>query len=470
MYRHSSRLGALALFLTTAVLVACESSSRTMPASPANPQQLRAEARNPISSTCGAAVAVDAGDKAKCQFDERNYSGPFTVSDKKLASAKIASVSPKTGTSATTFVVSAGKQSGFGTFSVSDANSNTLAVGVAHLASAHGDVCVKPADKAQVALPATSGITATISFLFKPGTKGCDYVRISTGSQIETPPHDTLAALDVPDAASAAPRPLLTISVGEGIGGSGLFGDVFVVSGMQLKVSPDLNFPDGTYYATITTTEGKLTSFMGAIKFVAKDGVLTVAHANGGPKGQTLPFVIGAKSSSIIALYPPGVSPPALSPSPSPTGSATAPPTPFPTSSPLKNAYGRPPPAGGVPFGTTSWDWPDPPCPGVPAPCQWTSQLSGGFTGEGSILIPTNFVGTVTFDAELGYMEIYPPVKIDCPQSYTVAVSIAGAGEIVIPKNEPWVGASCVITLSTLPRGFHGNYYTETLSLGSSGN
>lgn len=395
------------------------------------------------------------------------------VSDKKLASAKIARVSPMTGTSATTFVVSAGKQAGFGTFSVSDTNSNTLAVGVAHLASAHGDVCVKPAAKAQAALPATAGITATISFFFKPDSTGCDYVRISTGSEIETPPHEALAGLDVPDDASAAPRPLLTISVGEGIGGKGLFGDVFVVSGMQLKVSPDLNFPDGTYYATIETTEGKLTSFMGAIKFVAKDGVLTVAYANGGPKGQTLPFVIGAKSSSILALYPPGVSPPALSPSPSPTGSATAPPTPFPTQSPFKGAYGRPPPASNSIFGTMSWDWPDPPCPGVPAPCQWTSQLVEGFSGEGHIDIPTNFVGTITFDAGLGYMENQPPVKIDCPKSWAVDVSVAGSGEIRIPKNEPWVGASCVLTLSTLPQGFHStpfNYYTETLSLGSSQN
>ena len=309
-----------------------------------------------------------------------------------------------------------------------------------------------------------------MSFLFKAGSKGCNYVRISTGSQIETPPNEALAALGVPDGASGAPRPLLTISVGQGIDGNGLFGNVYVMSGMELKVAPELNFPDGTYYATITTIDGKRSSLMGVIAFHAQNGVLTIDHVSL-PDGQSFPVAFTASTSSIIALYPPGVVPPPVSPSPSPTGSATPPPTPVPTTSPFKNAYGRPPPASNSLFGTMSWDWP-PPCPGAPAPCQWTTQLVEGFTGDGAIDIPANFSGKITFDADLGYMEIFPPIKIDCPDSYTVVIGLDGSGQITIPKDDKWVGARCSMTLSTLPRGFEAGpfgYYTETLSLGSNG-
>src|SRR5579862_1143197 len=129
MYGRSARVGALALFLITSV-AACESPNRTTPASLVDLSQRRAQATEKISSTCGTAVSVDTSGQVKCQFDERNYSGSFSISDEKLASGGIASVSPKTGTSATTFVVSAGKKSGFGDFSVTDANKNTISVGV----------------------------------------------------------------------------------------------------------------------------------------------------------------------------------------------------------------------------------------------------------------------------------------------------------------------------------------------------
>jgi hypothetical protein len=465
MYGRSSRVGALTLFLITSVLAACESPRGAAVPSPGIPPQRRAEVRDPISSTCGTSVAVDTSGPVKCQFAERNYEGPFTVSAEKLANKKIASVSPKTGK---TFIISAGKQSGYGSFSVSDTNSNTLSVGVAHLSSARGNLCIQPKDKTQVELPATAGITATIDFLFKPGSKGCNYVQIATGSDIDTPPHGALEAFGVPDGVSGSPRPLLTISVGQGIDGNGFFGDVYVVPGMQLKVSPELNFPDGTYYASITKTDGKRGFFVGIVAFVAKNGVLSVSHVRL-PDGQPFPIAFAAYTSSIIALYPPGVIPPPVRPSPSPTGSATPPPTPFPTTSPLKNAYGRPPPASNTIFGTMSWDWPQPPCTGAPAPCQWTSQLVEGFTGDGYIEIPANFSGKVTFDAGLGYMEIFPPIKIDCPASYDVAAAIDGSGFINIPERDKWMGASCTITFSTLPPGFEGNYYTETLHLFSNG-
>jgi hypothetical protein len=282
------------------------------------------------------------------------------------------------------------------------------------------------------------------------------------------PPNEALAGFRVPNGAGGPPRPLLTVSLGEGVGGNGVFGTVYVMSGMELKVSPDLNFPDGTYYASITTVDGRRGSLLGVIAFVAKDGVLTISHVNL-PDGQTLPVAFPAQASSILAIYPPGVIPPPVRPTPRPTGSATPAPTPVPTSEPLKNAYGRPPPASNSFFGTMSWDWPDPPCVGVPAPCQWTTPLVEGFTGDGAIEIPGNFSGKITFNGDLGYMEIFPPIKIDCPESYDVSAGLDGSGQINIPEDHKWVGQSCSITFSTLPRGFTGNYYTETISLASNG-
>jgi hypothetical protein len=68
-------------------------------------------------------------------------------------------------------------------------------------------------------------------------------------------------------------------------------------------------------------------------------------------------------------------------------------------------------------------------------------------------------------------MEIFPPVKVDCPKSYDVSVSISGSGSIHIPESDPLTGDKpCVMTFSTPPPGFKGNYYSEAIGLGYAGN
>jgi hypothetical protein len=212
---------------------------------------------------------------------------------------------------------------------------------VTTLATATNTVCVTPSSSAQsVVLPATGGVSGTISFgAYPAAAAGCDSVVISTGTDVvtaESMMRSAQAAGRESNANSSAP--LLTISVGEAFGSSGpvsLFGYETIISGMQLTVSPNLNFPDGTYYATVTASGQTF-----VIPFTAKGGVLTVAAGTAG-----LPVAILAGSSALIALYPLGVVPNA--PSPNPSASASASPSPSPSAVPSTLA-GQP-----VPDGTT---------------------------------------------------------------------------------------------------------------------
>jgi hypothetical protein len=212
---------------------------------------------------------------------------------------------------------------------------------VTTLATATNTVCVTPSSSAQsVALPATGGVSGTVSFgAYPAGATGCDSVVFSTGTDVATAESIIRSAQSAERASNAnSTAPLLTISVGEAFGSSGpvsAFGYQTILSGMQLTVSPNLNFPDGTYYATVTAS-GQ--TFL--IPFTAKGGVLTVA---GGAAG--LPVLILAGTSALIALYPQGIIP--NTPSPSPSASASA--SPSATPSPLAST-----PAGQpVPDGTT---------------------------------------------------------------------------------------------------------------------
>ena len=158
------------LFLITSVLAACESPRSTTVPSPATLHNVAPRCETPSRQRAGR-PSQWTNRLVKCQFTEQNYDGPFTkASDGKLANEKIASVLPKTG-GKTFVIISAGKQSGYGSFSVSDTNGNTLSVGVAHLSSARGNLCIQPKDKAQVDVPA-SLTTVMMSFLFKAASKG----------------------------------------------------------------------------------------------------------------------------------------------------------------------------------------------------------------------------------------------------------------------------------------------------------
>jgi hypothetical protein len=204
---------------------------------------------------------------------------------------------------------------------------------VTTLATATNTVCVTPSSSTQsVALPATGGVSGTISFgAYPAGAAGCDSVVISTGADVTTAELMMRSAQDaVRESNANSSAPLLTISVGEAFGSSGpvsAFGYQTIVSGMQLTVAPNLNFPDGTYYATVTASGQTF-----IIPFTAKGGVLTVA---GGAAG--LPVLILAGSSALITLYQQGVMP--NTPSPSPSSSASASPS------------ASPSPTGGAPSG-----------------------------------------------------------------------------------------------------------------------
>ena len=344
--------------------------------------------------------------------------------------------------------------------------------------------CVRPQTSAQaVSLPRTGGVTVLISFGAFPGdASGCDYVRVGTGANVEPtrpPVAPSLAASGgrLPTGVrivtpTAAKGPILTVTVGEGLDAKSLFGTAAIVTGMKLKASPNL-FPDGTYYATITTTSALTSSLAPVIAFKAKGGVLTIAPLET-PDGKAFPLLIKADTSSIIALYPRGVEPPPayenldqLPTSTPPANSIPPPPStlvPEPAhGSPGRGTYGNPPPDLGTQVGIVSWDWTEgcsrnPGCAMSDRPVQ---QQSIGAT----VQIPGGLVGRVTFVLNIGYMGITSYTTKNCPKDWALDISVRGSGTILIPGSSP-AGASsgsayCTITFSTLPPGRHGDSYTE---------
>ena len=207
------------------------------------------------------------------------------------------------------------------------------------LADATNSMCVTPQAQAQtVTLPSTGGVTGTISFgAFAAGATGCDVLRVSTGAAVESTQalHRRERRLQ-PAASSSNPQPILTISVGEAFQTNPIFGTAQIITGMQLRVAPELSFPDGTYTATIEDTgiAGPISSAV-PITFIAQNGVLTVATNSG-----TLPFVVVAHSWAVLKLYARGVEPPnppttpTPTPSPTPSTGPTATPSPTPTVTP----------------------------------------------------------------------------------------------------------------------------------------
>ena len=470
-----SRSAVVVLFGTSVALTACQTTTRgTMPLQATQPTLgtwADEAAGSTIKSTCGTSISIVNSQPVKCEFSEAGYTGTFRIDAATLEKNKIATVAPKIGTSQTTFRVSAGNKPGFGSFLVLGKAGDKLEISFSRLRTDRNVACVHPRTSSQkLSLPVTGGVSGTMSFgAFAAGASGCGYVKISTGADIETPHPSADSAQDVVIDANGGPSALLTISVGEGFDGHPIFGNAMIVSGMQLMTSPDLNFPDGTYYASITTTEGTRSHTNGIIAFTAKDGVLKVASITL-PNGKSFPLIFTAKTSSIIAVYPKGVEPPPPSPSPtpstSPTPSARPTPTPTeaPTQKPVRGAYGNPPPKYGVEFGTSSYKVPSPPCTGYPAPCTGTSAIEQQTYG-GSIEVPGGMFGTIKYSANIGYMGLYPPVVNNCPKEWTIIAGLDGNGTIVIPKSHPWVNHVCEITYSTLPPGKSGTYYTETLYL-----
>jgi hypothetical protein len=350
----------------------------------------------------------------------------------------------------------------------------------ATLASATNTQCVTPSTAVQsLTLPATGGVTATISFgAYAAAATGCDTVVISTGADVVTTLSAVRSAQSSVHAANVnGTTPLLTISVGEAFGSNGgpvsAFGYQTIITGMQLTVSSNLNFPDGTYYATVTASGQTF-----VIPFTAKGGVLTVAGGGG------LPVTILAESSALISLYPQGVTPPASTPSPSPSpsptssASATASPSAQPTSLATCPAgetacYGTsaPPPVGtqiGT-YGTTDLNpactppsgFPYPTC-SIPAGTPVTQVGNSGFTGTASpfaeVFYP--FWGTITFAVQNPGGEYLQVTPVGCNSDWVISInsSLTG-GTITIPSTDPATynnqgeGNGCELLFGTIPPG-----------------
>jgi hypothetical protein len=470
-----SRSTAVALFGASVVLAACQTANHGTALPTMTEQTLEGRPdKAPVAailSTCGTSIALDAP-AVPCKFSEDGYSGTFRIDATSLPK-KNAIILPKTGTSDTTFHAFTGVSAGFASFEVLDDKKNKLQITLSHLLADRNHACVHSiASSQKVSLPPTGDVSGTISFdAFPPAAKGCDYVKIATGADSEAAPSmlspDTMRTDN-----AGGPKPLLTISIGEGLNSQEFFGDKTVISGMQLQVSPNLNFPDGTYYASIETTSGQRSSLFGVIAFTAKDGVLKIASITA-PNGKTIPLVFLAKTSSIITLWPRGVYPPGErstpTPSPSPKATKSPTPTPSPTRTGAPGAYGNPPPYDGTTFGTYSYVWDVPPCTGAPYQCTETDQpLTQGWNGNadgGALRVPTGISGVVRFDGDIAYMHLYPPVKNDCPSDWNVVAGITGTGSITIPGSDPWMGQDCTITWSTIPPGKTGQYYEETVYL-----
>jgi hypothetical protein len=343
----------------------------------------------------------------------------------------------------------------------------SLEAPLSRLKTASNHVCAhaKTSDQ-KVKLPSTGGVSGTMSFeAFPSSSSGCDYVKISTGRDIEKAKAIAqfahLAGIDPNDAAA----PLLTISVGEGLDAHPVFDKSSVISGMQLKTSPDLNFQDGTYYATITKTAKDTITYTGVIVFTAKNGVLTVAPPKDlPPDGKKFPIVIIANTSSIITLYPRGVIPPPPTPSPSPTPTRAPTPTPFPKPTGAPGTHGNPPPPEGTFMGTVKYHYPSPPCTGVPYLCD-ASDIPIYQQQSGAGLQVHLAFGTVEYDlSSLAYMRLKSYTD-DCPKDWTIDASLGGTGKITIPKEDPWVGQDCTIIMSTQRKGQFGSFYTEWITL-----
>jgi len=334
-------------------------------------------------------------------------------------------------------------------------------------------VCVVPSTTPQdVALPPTGGISGTLSFdAFPAGaTGGCDTVKISTGDSVEVVETQSLSPFSLHVLANGAkPKPILTISVGEGIDGNALFGQKAIVTGAVLNASPDLSFPDGTYYMTVTRMVGTETR-VDVVVLTATNGELRVSPITSPNGGASFPVLIAANTTAILSLYAKDVIPPAADPanqSAAPkevdvtdAGLPPLPPDP-PHDPPLAGSYGNPPPTAGSPIGYVRTIW-TPGCSGNPG-CDLTKPISSGGGNDTLIDAPAGMVGTVTYTTNIGYMAL-AQVKTACPPEWDVNAGLNGSGVITIPPSAPFTGV-CTITYSTVPPNKDGSGYEIVFKL-----
>jgi hypothetical protein len=205
------------------------------------------------------------------------------------------------------------------------------------LPAASAKTCIYPSTRAQtVALPSAGGVSGTISVgAFPAASQTCLTVTLATGT--DTNAGATAAslariasierrALSATPAPAPTPMPLLTISIDDA------FSYGFVVTGMTLTTPSNLNFPDGTYYATISDQPN-----VGYV-FTAKGGTLTLSSTNA-------QFLVIPFDTATLTLYPRGYVPVfSDSPTASPSASAVASPSAVPSASTVPSSTPVPTP------------------------------------------------------------------------------------------------------------------------------
>ena len=454
-------------FVAAAALAACQGAmpSAYVPQGAGLDDSVRQAASSDVTSTCGTGVSAADKQIVRCQFSQAGYSGKFTVDDTALAKAGLASVTPLTGTAKTQFAIEGDKKTGFGTFTVAGAPGHSLTMQWGQLPSADHTVCAKVRRSSQnVTVPATGGLTVAIGIdAYPKGTTGCAGFEVATGADAQKVLGDP--RMDVAPNATAPVHPLFTITLGEAFGSNPLTGGTTIVSGMAIKTSPDLQFPDGVYVAKIDKGGKGWLPGEDTVQFVAKDGVLRVILPKPGQDGRKFPIVIPANSSYVLAVYPigttsiPGTPKPSASPSSSASPTASA--SPIPTQPPDPGAVGNPPPAYGANIGTMGYSMPDPPCTGVPYPCEFEAPVIVGYAGISSLLW-LGFFGTAYVHENLGYMQL-ANYTIHCPNKWHVQADLNGNVELAVPRSHAMSTSdhSCWVHWTTLPKGSRADRYYE---------
>lgn len=350
------------------------------------------------------------------------------------------------------------------------------------LATESHTFCVHPQAAAQdVTLPATGGVTGTLSFgaFATADPSGCDVVRIATGDAVEGSTTGTTSSPLRIRANGAVHKPLITISVGEGLDGHSIFGDEAIISGMQLQLPPELNFPDGTYYMTLTSTDTEGKPRVQVLALTATSGMLEVASQTDPLSNTSFPVVVLANTSAILSIYARGVTPTdndiAATIDAGTSDAATQPPTidisdaglpPLDPNEPdhappTQGFFGYPPPNQGAKIGYVRAAW-SPGCSGNPG-CNGQQEIVSNGGEPAALNVPLNMVGNITWEANIAYMQLRD-ASWECPADWDVSVGMDGTGHIYIPPGDPFL-KDCTITYSTLMPGQSGGYYTMSFKL-----
>ena len=270
-----------------------------------------------------------------------------------------------------------------------------------------------------VAVPNTGGFTGTLTIgQFAPNTTGTVQITFAAGSSA------TLSAVGRKALAVRAPRatnsPIFQTQI------SGSFGGQALISGYVLNTPSNVNFPNGTYQATLSTNS----SPPQGLTFVATGGQLTLVS-----KG--LPLVVLPGQTVTLSVYAPGVTP-LPTPSPTPSPGASPSPTPSPTATPT--ATPSPSSAGSVSIS--------------PSGCQNVGSNGGTITYTASAAVAVPLGDRVLY----AWKTTQFPISIP-PPTYNAPVYYNNAGTS-LPASE---ATTATVTYPAYPQGSVYGQNNQTL-------